>query len=167
IDSAAAGDVRISGGNLLGRWARQLAGGDRVQVKGYFDNTEREIPGTFEERLNIFDVEFQHALHVGSRHSVIWGGGYRRADDHVSNTAAIAFLPADRNLRWGNLFVQDEIALAGDRKGDGRKDERDRSLGKLAGGRKVAAQRRPAGAGPKPASQTWQRRYDGRRRCRK
>src|SRR3989442_15039276 len=29
-------------------------------------------------------------------------------------TAAIAFLPADRNLRWGTLFVQDEIALRGD-----------------------------------------------------
>ncbi len=114
IDQAAAGDIRISGGNLLARWARQLSGGDRVQVQAYFDNTEREIPGTFEERLNIFDVEFQHALRVGQQHAVIWGGGYRRADDHVSNTAALAFLPADRNLRWGNLFVQDEIALRGD-----------------------------------------------------
>src|SRR5438552_11121534 len=113
IDQAS-GDIRISGGNVLGRWARQLSGGDRVQVQAYFDNTEREIPGTFTERLNILDVEFQHALRVGSQHSVIWGGGYRRADDHVSNTAAIAFLPADRNLRWGNLFVQDEIALHGD-----------------------------------------------------
>src|SRR6266849_1862740 len=114
IDQAAPGDIRISGGNVLARWARQLAGGDRVQVQGYFDNTEREIPGTFAERLNIFDVEFQHALRVGQQHSVIWGGGYRRADDHVSNTAALAFLPADRNLRWGNLFAQDEIALPGD-----------------------------------------------------
>src|SRR5881392_810469 len=66
IDQAAAGDIRISGGNLLGRWARQLSGGDRVQAQAYFDNTGREIPGTFEERLNIFDVEFQHALRAGS-----------------------------------------------------------------------------------------------------
>src|SRR5437899_6257814 len=114
IDQAAPGDGRISGGNVLARWARQLSGGDRVQVQAYFDNSEREIPGTFAERLNIFDVEFQHALRVGQQHSVIWGGGYRRADDHVTNTAAIAFLPADRNLRWGNLFVQDEIAWRGD-----------------------------------------------------
>src|SRR5881392_3479595 len=68
IDQAAAGDIRISGGNLLGRWARQLSGGDRVQAQAYFDNTGREIPGTFEERLNIFDVEFQHALRAGSQH---------------------------------------------------------------------------------------------------
>src|SRR5438876_9531362 len=102
VDQATAGDIRISGGNVLARWARQLSGGDRVQVQAYFDNTEREIPGTLAERLNILDVEFQHALRVGSQHSVIWGGGYRRADDHVSNnTAAIAFLAADRKLRWG------------------------------------------------------------------
>src|SRR5882762_7337933 len=115
IDQAASGDVRISAGaNLLARWARQLSGGDRVQVQAYFDNTEREILGTLAERLNILDVEFQHALRVGQQHSVIWGGGYRRADDHISNTAALAFLPADRNLRWGNLFAQDEVALLGD-----------------------------------------------------
>src|SRR5205814_2117799 len=52
IDSASAGDIRISGGNLLARWARQLAGGDRVQAQAYLDNTGREMPGTFEERLN-------------------------------------------------------------------------------------------------------------------
>jgi iron complex outermembrane receptor protein len=114
IDQPAAGDIRISGGNLLGRWARQLAGGDRVQAQAYFDNTEREIPGTFAERLNIFDVEFQHALRVGQQHSVIWGGGHRQADDHVSNTAALAFRPADRTLTWTSLFVQDEVALRGE-----------------------------------------------------
>jgi len=42
IDQTAAGDIRISGRNLLGRWARQLAGGDRVQVQAYFD-TPREF----------------------------------------------------------------------------------------------------------------------------
>jgi iron complex outermembrane receptor protein len=114
IDQIAPGDIRISGANMLARWARQLSGGDRVQVQAYFDNTEREIPGTFAERLNIFDVEFQHALRVGQQHSVIWGGGHRRADDHVSNTAVLAFLPSDRTLTWTNLFVQDEIALRGD-----------------------------------------------------
>src|SRR2546430_11134098 len=59
-------------------------------------------------------VEFHHGRRLGSRLPVSGGGVYRRADDHVSNTAALAFLPADRNLRWGNLFVQDEIALRGD-----------------------------------------------------
>jgi len=44
-------------------------------------------------------------------HRLTWGGGYRHGDDHVGNSAIIAFLPADRRLRWANIFAQDEIAL--------------------------------------------------------
>lgn len=102
------GDVRISGGNLLARWQRQLAGGDRVQVQAYFDNTHREIPGTFAERLDTYDIEFQHALAVGRDHLFAWGGGHRMARDRVTNTARVQFLPEKRNLNWTNVFVQDE-----------------------------------------------------------
>jgi iron complex outermembrane receptor protein len=106
-DQAAPGDVRISGGNLLVRWQRQLAGSDRVQVQAYFDNTHREIPGTFAERLDTYDIEFQHALAVGRDHLFAWGGGHRMARDRVTN-GAVRFLPANRDLNWTNVFVQDE-----------------------------------------------------------
>jgi iron complex outermembrane receptor protein len=106
-DQAAPGDVRISGGNLLVRWQRQLAGGDRVHVQAYFDNTHREIPGTFAERLDTYDIEFQHALAVGRDHLFAWGGGHRMARDRVTN-GAVQFLPAKRDLNWTNVFVQDE-----------------------------------------------------------
>jgi iron complex outermembrane receptor protein len=111
IDQAATADIRISGANLLARWSRALASENRVQLQGYFDNTERDIPGTFAERLNIVDLEFQHALQAAPAHAVVWGAGYRHARDHVTNTAVLAFLPAERTLRWTNVFVQDEIAL--------------------------------------------------------
>src|SRR5258708_17922812 len=39
------------------------------------------------------------------------GGGYRLGDDRVSTRAFLVFLPADRRLRWSNVFAQDEIAL--------------------------------------------------------
>jgi len=68
-----------------------------------------KLPGTFAERLNTLDVEFQHALRVGQQHSVIWGGGYRRADDHIKHNRRACVPAADRNLRWGNLFAQDEL----------------------------------------------------------
>jgi iron complex outermembrane receptor protein len=110
IDQAAPGDVRISGANLLARWARQLASGSSVQVQAYLDQTEREIPGSFAERLDTFDVEFQHAFEAAG-HLVTWGGGYRSARDRVTNSAALAFLPANDTLHWGNVFVQDEIRL--------------------------------------------------------
>jgi iron complex outermembrane receptor protein len=111
-DQAAPGDVRISGGNVLARWQRQLAGGERVHVQAYVDNTHREIPGTFAERLDTYDIEFQHALAVGRDHLFAWGGGHRMARDRVTNTAALAFLPAKRDLNWTNVFVQDEYRLS-------------------------------------------------------
>src|SRR6266852_234811 len=55
-------NTHISGNNLLGRWNRDLADWGNLQAQAYFDHTERDIPGNFAERLNIFDVDFQHGL---------------------------------------------------------------------------------------------------------
>ena len=112
LDQAAPGTQRISGVNLLARWNRQLSEDSSVRVQAYYDRTERTQPGSFAEHLDIFDLEFQHALRAAASHRLLWGGGYRYAFDRVDNSAALAFLPADRNLRWANVFVQDEIALA-------------------------------------------------------
>src|SRR2546423_1910419 len=111
LDQAIGDDTSISGNNLLGRWNRDLAGWGQLQVQSYFEHTERDIPGTFAERLNIYDVEFQHGLRAIGANRLTWGGGYRYGDDRVSNSAFLAFLPADRRLRWANVFAQDEIAL--------------------------------------------------------
>jgi iron complex outermembrane receptor protein len=112
IQQPAADDIGLAGGNLLGRVTRQLAGTDRVQVQVYFDNTQRDIPGSFSERLNTLDVEAQHAFQAAPHHFITWGGGHRRAYDQVNNTPALAFLPERTTLRWTNVFAQDEIALA-------------------------------------------------------
>jgi iron complex outermembrane receptor protein len=111
LDQAIGDDTSISGNNLLGRWNRDLADWGQLQVQSYFEHTERDIPGTFAEHLNIFDVEFQHGLRAIGAHRLTWGGGYRHGDDRVSNSASLAFLPANRGLRWANVFAQDEIAL--------------------------------------------------------
>src|SRR6266852_3205934 len=111
LDQAFGDDTSISGNNLLGRWNRDLAGWGQLQVQSYFEHTERDIPGTFAERLNIFDVEFLHGLRAIGAHRLTWGGGYRYGDDRVTNSAVLAFLPANRGLRWANVFAQDEIAL--------------------------------------------------------
>lgn len=104
----------ISGVNLLARWNRRLADGSALQVQTYVDHTEREHPTIFSERLDIFDIEFNHALQPWVGHKLIWGAGYRHARDRVGNTAAVAFLPARRNLNQGNIFIQDKIALRPD-----------------------------------------------------
>ncbi len=101
----------IQGANLLGRWYRKLSDTEYVQVQGYYDYTWRKHPTVFAEDLHIFDIEFQHGFSPRKDHNMVWGGGYRYARDDVTNSAVLAFLPAQVNLHWGNLFVQDEIRL--------------------------------------------------------
>ncbi len=111
IEQPGGGDVRIAGGNLLGRVSRELDGAGRIQAQVYLDNTQRDIPGSFEERLNTFDAEAQHSFQASAAHYVTWGGGYRQAEDEVRNSTALAFLPGRKTLRWSNVFAQDEIAF--------------------------------------------------------
>ena len=111
LDQVSDPNAHISGANLLARWNRDLAGWGSLQVQANVDQTERDIPGVFGEHLNIFDFEFQHGLNAIRGHRLTWGGGYRYGYDHVSNSAVLAFLPANQRMRWANVFAQDEIAL--------------------------------------------------------
>ncbi len=101
----------FSGSNLIGRWESKGEGGASSRLQAYVDRTDRDHAGTFGETLDIFDVEYQRTSHPLTAHTLVWGAGYRRADDRVRNSAGLAFLPAERTLRWGNVFAQDELAL--------------------------------------------------------
>ncbi len=105
----------MSGGNLLGRWSRQLASDSDLKLQVYYDLTHRSIPGSFTQSLNTYDLDFQHRLPVAERHDIVWGFGYRLVDDDVTNTPANAFLPAKVTRQWFSAFLQDEIALDGER----------------------------------------------------
>ena len=107
IQQAVGDDTTFSGGNLLVRVTRE-----RLRLQAYYDNTQRDIPRSFGERLNTFDAEMQHSFEPTAHQLVTWGAGHRRAYDHVNNSAALAFLPDKTTLRWTNVFAQDEIALA-------------------------------------------------------
>jgi iron complex outermembrane recepter protein len=104
--------IDISGANLLGRGSWQLDGGSRVSVQTYIDHTERDQPLAFAQRLTTFDVDAQQDLALGSRHKLVWGLGYRYADDNIHNYSQFAFLPENPHMIWRNLFAQNEIALA-------------------------------------------------------
>jgi iron complex outermembrane recepter protein len=112
IDQAVYDNKEISGGNLIARWNRELQDGASLQVQTYYDHTRRIYPGTFGEVLDTYDVDVQHDLHRGTKHDIVWGGGYRYSRDAVTNSAVLAFLPADKNLTLGNIFAQDDITLA-------------------------------------------------------
>src|SRR5260370_946942 len=142
------GTADIAGMNLLARWSRAVADGSSIRVQGYYDQTKRDIPALFGENLDILDLELQHSIRPLGAHEVVWGGGYRHANDSVTNSATLAFIPADRSLQWANLLVQYGIALRGNRRRlshrqrDRGQDQRRRGLGQLSGDSGVAAERR-------------------------
>ncbi|TAK92211.1 MAG: TonB-dependent receptor [Burkholderiaceae bacterium] len=111
IGQAAALSATVQGANLLGRWQRTLSDSEHMQLQAYYDYSERDHPAVFAETLHVFDIEFQHSFSPRLDHSLVWGGGYRLAHDDVTNSAVLAFLPAQITQHWSNLFVQDEIRL--------------------------------------------------------
>jgi iron complex outermembrane recepter protein len=115
IAQAPPGHIAVSGGNFMAKWAHPISAKSDVTAQAYYDRTHRNIPGTFGEDLDIYDVDLQHHAVLGARHNVVWGAGYRLINDHVANTPALAFLPAHVARQWLTAFAQDEIALASDR----------------------------------------------------
>jgi iron complex outermembrane receptor protein len=111
LHQAGTNEIEIGGANLLGRYTKQTAGGSEISVQGYWDYTERNQPGAFIEKLNTVDLQLQQATKFGAANTLLLGGGYRLASDHVENDRAFAFLPGSRNLSWANVFVQDELGL--------------------------------------------------------
>lgn len=105
---------KFSGGNLLGRWTRELGTESEVQVQAYYDYAWRWAPNTFADRLETIDLDVHHQWRAGDRHLVVWGVNYRAWIDHVRNTPTQAFIPADQTIRLGGIFAQDEIELTPD-----------------------------------------------------
>ena len=105
---------RNSGGNVLGRWTRVLGDSSTFEVQGYFDKVDRESPGVT-DNLETFDIQAQHSFALGSRHALVWGGGYRLTDDKFVNTLnPFVIDPESDTVSIGNVFLQDSIALRED-----------------------------------------------------
>ncbi|HEV8380826.1 MAG TPA: TonB-dependent receptor [Gemmatimonadales bacterium] len=115
IAQASPGHIAVSGGNVMAKWAHPISAKSEVTAQAYYDRTHRDIPGTFGEDLDIYDIDLRHHAVLGARHDVVWGVGYRLINDHVTNTAALAFLPPHVARQWFTAFVQDEIPLRGER----------------------------------------------------
>ncbi len=112
-DQAPAGR-RLNGGNLLARWARDGAAGERTQLQAYLDRAARRQPGTLNDTLDTFDLDFQQSSRPAEQHEVLWGAGYRHQVDDADNIAPAAVLlrPDRRRLHIANVFAQDEYTVA-------------------------------------------------------
>jgi iron complex outermembrane receptor protein len=109
------GDSQLRGGNLLAGWTRRLEGGADLQLRAYYDRTERLAIGSLREDRDTVDFDFQHRFASGRRHEIVWGAGYRVTQDALENTFSVAFEPDHRTDALFSAFLQDTIALSADR----------------------------------------------------
>ncbi len=100
----------FSGGNLLGRWTRELGEDHDVSLQAYYDLTERGDLIVSEKR-NALDVELRHHFRPLARNDVVWGAGYRATWDKIEGSQAVTIAPGSRTVQLVNGFIQDEITL--------------------------------------------------------
>jgi iron complex outermembrane receptor protein len=105
------GRLEGTGVNVLSRWTRRLGDGSDLRVQAYFDRSERVDAVLFAPESNVFDVEAQHSIPLGA-HQLLWGGGYRRGSDDVTDGLLFGFRPPQRDLDWANVFAQADLAIA-------------------------------------------------------
>jgi iron complex outermembrane receptor protein len=110
----ALGPIPVAGVNMTARWNRRFAGGSQAMLQAYFDRTERTVPPTAGEKLDIVDLQFQHSVPLAEAHAVVWGAQLRYSHDQVENSDIFAFLPAHLDQRWESLFAQSEHDLRED-----------------------------------------------------
>ncbi len=112
IPGEAPGAIELGGHNLLYRWTLDRGDGANLRVRAFYDHTRRDIPGTFEERRNTFDLDLQGAEVPRGRHLIQWGAGARLSRDDIENTSFAAFDPMSRSSLTLNVYAQDTITLA-------------------------------------------------------
>lgn len=110
----------VSGGNLLGRWQRDISSTDSFTVQGYFDHTKRDWPAHLNEVRNTYDLDFQYRTKRLNGHDLVIGAAYRHSEDEMSasysgipsNTLQFAtFIPASSSTSLYSVFIQDDISL--------------------------------------------------------
>lgn len=102
------------GGNLTGRWSHTLSQNSGFTIQMYYDRVHRKLPGSYNDRLDTYDFDFQHNFSWNQNNEIVWGAGYRRVVDEFQ-PGTIVVLPQHLTLETFSAFAQDEIAIAKDK----------------------------------------------------
>jgi iron complex outermembrane recepter protein len=106
-------DERVSGGDLLARWSRDLGGDNDVSLQLYYDRADRANSiALVDQEFNTYDAELRHHFHLDDWHNIVWGLGYRIVRDRITAlTPTMTFDPSARMYDTFSFFVQDEIEI--------------------------------------------------------
>lgn len=112
---------KVSGGNLLGRWQREISATDSFTLQGYIDHADRDWPAHLTDERTIFDVDFQFRTKRFDGHDLVVGAGYRQANDRIANSVTgipptalpyVTFLQTEAKRKLSSVFIQDDITLS-------------------------------------------------------
>jgi iron complex outermembrane receptor protein len=103
----------VDGGFILAGVTRELSPTSSLQLKMFFDHSDRD-GGAPEEIRDTFDIDVQHNFLAANRHNIIWGLNYRLSNDETTGNFVISLDPSSRTQHLLSAFAQDEIRLAGD-----------------------------------------------------
>lgn len=106
-------EMKNSGGNILARWRRSTPDGSDLQLRAYYDYTDRDDP-TYGDTLHTLDIDLQQRFLAFSRHEITWGAAYRLMADRSRAGDIFALEPDDSNDQLFSGFIQDQVAIAPD-----------------------------------------------------
>ena len=108
------GNADFSGQNLVAVWRRSFQSGSDIEVRAYFDRTDRRDLNYREVRDTV-DFDFIHHVPLGA-HDIIWGGSIRVSPSHFFQTVpTVNFFPAKDTYAIYSGFAQDTISLVPNR----------------------------------------------------
>ncbi len=106
--------AKTEGANVLGRWTHDFSSQADLSAQVYYDRTDRGF-GIGREIRDTVDLDAQHRFHLGERHEIVWGVGYRYSVDDITATPDFATADPSMGLQLASGFVQDEMVLLPDR----------------------------------------------------
>ena len=107
------GSFDVEGGNLLGRWTRELSMSSEAELQVYLDLTRR-LSELYQDERNTFDIDFQHRQELDETHEILWGLGYRWTGSEFQGSPGFDLDQSRRHDHLLSGFVQDEITLVED-----------------------------------------------------
>ena len=96
---------------MLARFKHLFSDRSDLRIRAYYDRIWRTTPNSvspFAYSIYTYDLDIQHRIPLGKKHSLLYGVGYRYQQDRFP----VVINPLSRVMPLYSLFGQDEIALA-------------------------------------------------------
>jgi iron complex outermembrane receptor protein len=107
--------TNVDGGNLLGRWRRDLPANSDLYLQAFWSHDFREGPN-FQETRDTFDVDFLHRTPPTKWQQFTYGVGARWSPSSTVQTIPTdSFVPASETESIYSGFLQEELRLKPDR----------------------------------------------------